>query len=329
MKPLAGISKALGSLSILAILAGCGGAQNATVPPTGAAAQSQAHKASGSWMAHQAKGQNLLYASDNPRNNVYVFSYPEDKQLGTLTGFDSPVGECVDSADNVWIVNQLPAEVIEYAHGGTTPIGTLSVPGQWPYGCAIDLATGNLAVTHDGNEVSIYQNAQGTPTTYTASNFISMHFCGYDNKSNLFAVGYDGGFGTGAWALAELPNGGNSLEPISLNQNVGQLSIVQWDGKYLAVGGVSPYYSHNPVTVYQVQVSGSQATVEGTTLLRSRSNSPVFTQFWIQGKTIIQRSRDSRQIGMWRYPAGGDPVKLIRHVPATDIWGIAVSLAKT
>jgi hypothetical protein len=51
------------------------------------------------------------------------------------------------------------------------------------------------------------------------------------------------------------------------------------------------------------------------------------TQFWIQGKTIVQASEHSRQIGMWRYPQGGNPAKVINHVGATDIWGIAVSLA--
>lgn len=58
--------------------------------------------------------------------------------MGTLTGFNMPFGDCVDGVGDVWIINQHPPEVIEYAHGGTTPIATLTTDAG-PYACAIDL----------------------------------------------------------------------------------------------------------------------------------------------------------------------------------------------
>jgi hypothetical protein len=80
----------------IAAFAGCGALQTAVRP----SAQQNAPVArdSGrarSWMLPEAKNEALLYVS-----NVYtitVYSYPKGKLVGTLSDFEKPYGECVDT----------------------------------------------------------------------------------------------------------------------------------------------------------------------------------------------------------------------------------------
>src|ERR1700729_4196849 len=324
-----GLSRsALGMSLAVAMLAGCGLAQTVGpgIMPQGAApAGIAAH--GNSWMLPEAKGEDLLYVSSVGTNEVYVFSYPQGKKVGTLANFDDPTGKCVDKAGDVWIVNDGTAQVFEFSHGGTNPIATLSVPGSYPFGCAIDPATGNLAVTNGQDNVSIYANAQGTPTTYTDGNiYTDLFYCTYDNQSNLFVTA---SYYFSTVHLDELPNVSSNFRTISLNQGIRFASGIQWDGQYLAYGGV-PAYHGQPVSIYQVQVSGSQGTVVGTTQLFSRYGKPDSAQFWLQGNTVIQPSDSSKQVGLWKYPAGGNPYKLVKHLGGRFLYlyGIAVSLAK-
>jgi hypothetical protein len=277
----------------------------------------------GSWMLPEAKGEDLLYASDNTGNKVWVFSYPKAKLVGTLTGFYAPMGACVDKAGNVWIVNWQPAEVIEYSHGGTTPIATLSA-GASPFGCAIDPRTGNLAVINyhgSGNvAILIFPNAQYPPTIYPAYDFPVLEYGGYDDESNFFSVGYSKSLKR--YALAELQNGSNELKSIPLNRNIKRGWAVQWDGKALAIGGYEePRWP--AVRIYRVTVSGSQAQIIGNTRLKNRGQ--MWQQFWIQGHTIIQGSNYLSDLSYWAYPKGGVAIKTINGVG--QIWGVVVSVA--
>lgn len=305
------------SIGAAVLFAGCGASQ----APIGA----QGASWSESWMLPDTASQDLLYVSDDGTNKVYVFAYPGGKKVGVLAGFSVPRGECVDSAGDVWIVNQNPAEVIEYAHGGSAPIATLSVPGSSPQGCAIDPATGNLAVTSQGDQVSVYAGAQGTPTTYTDADVGGFGFCSYDNGGNLFI----GAGSTRDGVLVELPVGSGQFVTMVFKPKPKHLHIsgVQWDGRHLAVGGVSQQH-HKPAVIYRVQISGDVATVEGITKLSSRNDAPVFAQFWIEGGTVAQSSDRGVDIGVWHYPDGGNPEKLIRNSGRRYLWGTAVSLAQ-
>jgi len=132
--------------------------------------EKRAHPDSGrSWMAPGAETQDLLYISDEGTNDVYVYSWPQLKLVGTLTGFSYPQGECVDTKGDVFVVNgRAQSQVVEFLHGGTKPIATLSDNySNHPSGCAVDPTTENLAVTNletgnkgDGN-VIIYKKARG------------------------------------------------------------------------------------------------------------------------------------------------------------------------
>lgn len=212
---------AFGAWVAIAILAGCGGSQTQFNPSgatrsvaqpgvnpqsllspmlqrDGAMAAHPDH--SRSWMAPEAKRDNLLYISDVGTDDVDVYAYPKGVFLGTLTGFSGPEGECVDKTGDVFIANYAASSILEYAHGGTSPIATLNDPGYLPGGCSIDPTTGNLAVTNylttgagQGN-VAIYKDAKGTPKAYHADPLIlEMFFCGYDKAGNLFVDGLTSG----------------------------------------------------------------------------------------------------------------------------------------
>jgi hypothetical protein len=143
-----------------------------------------------SWIAPGAKKSNLLYVSDDGTNDVDIYSYPKGTLQGTLTGFSFPEGECTDKKGDVFVTNDDAENVLEYAHGGTTPIATLSDTGYYPVGCSVDKITGDLAVTNTYNtsftsgSVAIYQHASGSPTYYTGAVLIYPHLCGYDPQGN-------------------------------------------------------------------------------------------------------------------------------------------------
>jgi len=306
-----------------ALLAGCVGSQ----PPIGApgsmprASAIAQHAAPGkSWMLPEASGTDLLYVSDPVDKQVDVLSYPQGTLQGTLTGFTSPLGLCSDSAANVWIVNESPAEVIEYGHGGTSPIATLDIPFQAPLGCAIDPKTGNLAVSGVGAEVSVFQEARGQPTTYGSDDFYHMYFCGYDNHDNLFISG-DSQSGAN---IAELPANGNNLRSISLSETLARPGAVQWDGKHVTLANL---IGGSKLPIYRLSFTGSTAHIASTTMLKVKHLHG--GQGWIQGQTYVQpEGSNNRMIGFWKYPHGGRAKSVISlENKSRELFGITVSVA--
>lgn len=269
-----------------------------------------------SWMDPDAKKDDLFYISDNGTDDVYIYAYEPGRGktlVGTLTGFSSPKGICVDKAGNVFITNQVPlrvgpSTVVEYAHGGTHPIATLIDSAYYPYGCSVDPVTGNLAVTNASTsysygpgDVAIYPNAKGAPINYLDSDFDQYFFCGYDNKGNLFVDGLSSG---SASEFAKLPKGSKTLKSITLNQTVQLPGGVQWDGKYVAIG------DQIAATIYQFNVSGSVGTKVGITPLNGGN---YVRQFWIYGRKVIGPDNQGANVKFWNYPGGGTATKSINN----------------
>ncbi len=143
-------------------------------------------------MSPDAKSGALLYVSDWNANVVDVYSYPGLKRVGQLTDdMLNPDGLCTDAKGDIFVVNNTPNadDVLEFAHGDTTPIQTLGNPGQVGVGCSVDPVTGNLAVTnvealyYGLGSVSIYTKATGNPTMYSDPDMGSVYFCGYDARA--------------------------------------------------------------------------------------------------------------------------------------------------
>ncbi len=304
---------ASGVLVAVALLAGCGAPQLApSSQPLGTPAIHPDHNPS--WMSPDAKNHDLLYISDFGTDDVDVYSYPKGKLKGTLTGFAAPHGECVDAAGNVFVVNTGAYDILEYPHGGSTPIADLSDSGWYPLSCSVDPKTGNLAVTNqslgsDAGSVSIYKRAKGSPKLYTASNIFFYYFCGYDDKGNLYVDGNTNH--TNAFEFAELPAGGTTFKSITLGQSFQIPGGVQWDGKHVAVGDRRAPSSQG-TEIYEFAISGSTGTEVGSTPLDGSSD---VMQFWIQGPKVIGPNSAGSVI-FWRYPKGGAPRKSIGGLSA-------------
>lgn len=253
--------------------------------------------------------QALLYVSDTVTSDVYVFSYPKGKLQQTLTGFADPAGECVDAAGDVFIANTGGSNIIEYAHGGTTPIATLKDDGYFPVGCSIDPTSGDLAVTNftttgsAPGDVAIYKKAKGRAKRhYVDPSLNQVLLCGYDPSGNLFVDGMTQSYGT---VVAELAHGAASLRDITLDRTIGNPGGVQWDGKHVAIGDQSSN------TIYQLRVKGGKAKTVGSTQL---GGATMVFQFWIDGTKVIGPDAYAADVGVRSYPKGGPALKMIEGV---------------
>jgi hypothetical protein len=296
-----------------ALLAGCAGSRAGGPMPMGImVSQANAHKMSGSG--------DLVYATGGC-GGVCVFSYPEAKLKANISLVFPVGGDCSDNQGNVFVTNN--TQVLEYAHGGTTPIATLSLPGS-AEACGVDPKTNDLAVTCCGGSVgnvAIFANATGTPTLYNAGNGAS--YLGYDNNGNLFVSGYVNGQN----AFAELPYGSSSFNPITLNGKPGGPGQVQWDGKYITLEN----QKDNDITIARLRVSGSAASVVSKTRLKGPKWA---TQSWIDQNRVVTpysaRGGVTNRIGSWRYPKSGKIVVKFGdfgQTANTKVLGVTLSVA--
>ena len=82
--------------------------------------------------------------------------------MGELTGVYGNA-DCSDSKGNVFISGG--TEVVEFAHGGTTPIATYSIAYYPATGCSVDPESGSLAVVNEG-WVSVFPPGSQNATSY-------------------------------------------------------------------------------------------------------------------------------------------------------------------
>jgi len=341
----------LGVSAAAAVLAGCGAirqAQDDTQLPVNP--QSQAFEAttqpapgdhSTSWMDAGAAKHDLLYVTDGVAN-VHVYTYPQGRHVGTLTGFISPLGECVDAAGDVFIVSSnggkgssQSAVVTKYAHGGTKPIETLTA-SQEGSGCAIDPSTGDLAVAGNWDYYGQYRGAvstytssgEGLVTIYTRQ-FNAFSLCGYDTQGNLYLSSEAGSHQENLVRLPADTNDG--FQAISVNEPLYSYHApvsVQWDGTYVTVSSTP---DRSPVKLYRLSISGSSATVVGTTRLRSKSNLRRTSQVWIQGNGVVDADylKGNAGIDRWAYPDAAKPERILPNSIRASLYGVTISPARS
>jgi hypothetical protein len=233
---------------------------------------------------------------------------------------------CVDKAGDVFVVDERAQDIVEYAHGGTEPIATLNDSGNHPNGCAVDPLTGNLAVAGGllgGGNVAIYSGTGGSPVVYPDLKNRTDFWCAYDSRSDLFIDPWDQ---YGGW-IAELPAGSTKLIDIYLGHGINPGGDIAWDGKHVVVGNPSEQ-PNGPSTLYQLDISGSGATIINTiTLIGGRSkhenkNPRIGNQFWLLADKVVDYTHTAA--GLWPYPAGGYAKKIIH---ANGRMGLAISRA--
>jgi hypothetical protein len=315
----------------LALLAGCaaGTPQSTFNPAESAVAASHGMRqpARRSWMSPDAKRKDLLYVSDAEANLVDVYSYPGGKLEGQLSGFAGVQGLCTDKSGNVWITNQSQETILEFAHGGKSPIATLNDSGYHPGACSVDPSTGNLAVANldtlseGAGGLAIYTGAKGSPQLYNDSTLAYAFYVAYDRSGNVFV---DGQNRSSQLFFGELPKSSSTLETIDTSGISGLGAGVAWDGKYITLGITSPS------TIYQLTVSGSAASIAGTTTI---SGDPglggydVVTKGNRQGTLVIDpETGGTKDVGYFKYPSGSGPTKSITGLENPD--SVAISIAK-
>jgi hypothetical protein len=222
---------------------------------------------------------NLLYVSNAGNGSVTIYNYQNGKDLtliGTLTGFSQPGGMCTDKNGYVYITDYANRRISIYAHGADTPHAVIQQKVGFPYACAIDPATGNLAVTDEHPNahyeshatVDVYAPDQykGQGSIYGGHNtFSEAYFDAYDAKGNLFVDGtscfasycY---YGAGPPALFELPKGSSGFEELTIHgATLKNPTGLDWVNPTLLLTDARQK-SETPVG-YKLSVSGSSATV--------------------------------------------------------------------
>jgi hypothetical protein len=275
-------------------------------------------------MARAAKSTDLLYVSDYQTNDVYAYSYPGGKLNGVLKGVlkDFPLqsGLCSDAQGNVFIPDSSNSSVLVYAHGGTKLLRQLLDPNQYPYTCAVDPASGTVAVVNlesisGAGSVSLYAQGKGRPKIYNYGFVYKYYFGSFDSRGNLFVdASYD--IASEPFAFLELPKGARSMQAIMLKQTFNVPGGVGWDGKHVVVG------DSKTSELYQFDVSGSTGTETGSTRL---GKGRFVTQFFIDGNSATGANFNGHNVAFWKYPAGGLPSKAIRGLGYP--FGVALSKA--
>ncbi|MGC1379785.1 MAG: PQQ-binding-like beta-propeller repeat protein [Candidatus Baltobacteraceae bacterium] len=260
-----------------------------------------------SWMARDAETHDLLYVSNRKDGSVYAYSYPQGRLKGWLLNLQAS-GLCSDRSGDVFIPQG--NQVMEYPHGGARTIAVLrnSLGGVSQF-CAVDPATGNLAVSGGATHkrgVAIYTGAKGTPRIYSVLNAWSAT---YDNQGNLFVEAASGS--DDAASLLELPKGATQFREVAWNHTrAPRLGSIQWDGKYLAAENSES--GSGPATILRYGVSGRQATFVGKIALTGAGH-PL--QFWIHdGHVVVPNPgtfNSAAGVTLYSYPGGEGPTQTI------------------
>ena len=285
--------------SAVAWLAGCGGLQPSLVAPD---AMTET-PAGASWMLPEARGDTLLYVSGGSAY-VNVYSFPKGKLVGTLTGFQEVTGVCTDAAGDVWVANSAAFDLIEYPHGGSSPIAVLSDYESYPFSCSVDLLTGDLAVTNilsiehsEQGGIAIYRGASGTPQVYRDARYGEYYFLGYGPNGKLY---FDGNDGSQQFEMARLYRG--RFDPLTIRgATIMSPGGVQYAEGSLTIGGGDR--SQNAI-VYRIT---SHGTVTGSTTLAGAYSCPSY-EIW---KTWIICASSNGNVPIYKYPRGGNPVATI------------------
>lgn len=314
-----GASSFFAALAAGSLLGGCNASLQqpsvGTLPAPGTRATRSAQREQPhGWMSPDARGNSLLYVSDSERARVNVYArYLSRKPIleGQLTGFSYPIGACTDRSANVYVTDFYAVNIVEYAHAGTTPLRTIPLQGS-PIGCSVDPTTGNLAVAiwegaqgyNTPGGVFIFQSASGTPTLYTPGLW-QIFPPVYDNKGNLFLLGYNP-----TVELLELRRGGGAFDQISLGSTqFWAPGSVLWDGKH--VNAIDQQYNGGDTTaIYRIAVKGNSGKTLHTTILSDNCNpygAYVFQPSIIGSKILGPNHSCSSRFDYWN-ANGGTPV---------------------
>ena len=280
--------------------------------------------------APQTQQPSLLYVSNYGSSSVTEYTYLNGGGLlfvGSLTGFKTPAGMCTDGAGNVWITDDTARNTFEYAHGGSKPIFSIHQSTGYPYDCAVDPVTGNLAVTsrHPNGKyqsfgnVVIYPKGSRDGRVYSRSGgFKDVFFLAYDNKGNLYLDAtpclqsgcyYSGG----PPGLYELANGASEFSPLTFNgATLNEPTAINWVNPTLLVGD-QDFQGQGTPGAYKVFVSGSTATVVGLLPFKGTQQA---NGFWRRAGRVIVPDQAGNIVRIYNLSDGSLFSKLTTEISA-------------
>ncbi|MGA9417995.1 MAG: hypothetical protein WBV40_02515, partial [Candidatus Cybelea sp.] len=199
------------------------------------------------------------------------------------------------------------------------------------WGCAVDPATGDLAVTNFNTgsysaggpgDVAIYQDAKGRPKTYSDPHIDFYYWCAYDSQGDLFVDGSNSSRNH-AYPFGLLPKGATSFEDVTLDKKITPGSL-QWLGSDLIVANDKSIVGSE--RLYRVSFSGSKGTVVGSTALASRQNMNSWGgEYVVSGDNVVGPSYPRRFVSVWSYPKGGEAHRYVGRKGVNEFFGVAVS----
>jgi len=262
-----------------------------------------------SWTSPEARSNDLLYASTGDDGAIYVYTYPKGKLVSGLFNSGSSYGLCSDSSGNAFVTNDYA--IYEYPHGAAGPSASLTNPFGATFSCSIDPTTGNLAAVTAHDAVVFQPGAHGwKQAKLFALTYPATGWCGYDASGNLFMSAED----SGGWFISELLKGKSAFKKTLIDRRF-EPGNIQSDGKYVAIG--------DNVLIRRFKFIGT--TGRQVSVRKLNGIERVF-QFWIQGGTVTAAANQSGSyaVGLWPYPAGGNPQQFIEQ---HGTYGVTVSLA--
>jgi hypothetical protein len=325
------------------LLAGCGGSRS-PIGATGAMPETSAittHANRGeSWMLPgTAAVKKLIYVSDPFEGTVHIYNYATGTLVGKLTGFANPRGQCVDGRGDVFIVDLAFLDVVEYEHGGRSPIKKLNTLGASTT-CSVspggNLAVANYITNSGGGDVVIFKNASGNGIAYSNKSCYYLQAAGYDGKGNLYVQAFS--YGSKA-TICELPKAGKTMKVVTSNAHLTYPDGVMWDGQNLTLTDSFAGSGHETI-IYRMKESASgNLTQSGKVVLDAyscNSGAKVSQPFIVGSVNTPLNKRLATAVvgpltegdcgfGFWSYPRGASTTKTIKV--ATPDYFQAVSIA--
>lgn len=314
------------------LLGSCSASQPGIVPTAPAALAGQGI----SWMNRGVKDRDLLYVTNAGGATVSVFRYWQRTLVGKLTGFDKPMGDCADAAGHVYITDA-KGKIVEYAHGGTSPIKTLHDAPYAPWACSVSPTNGDLAVANSSDErnkggsIAIYPGGDGAPVILRGTRKGDLFTgCAYDDRGDLLAMAQYLSGGLSYYDFYYLPRKAEQLERIRLpelgqgNSQSGTIGAIVWDGKYWVVGAVA-----NHLYLYSIAVKAR--LVQQLSLIAGNVGAiAVYRRSFPDGRATqfvggVNSTQGRSAVYYWRYPGGGEAIHAIRQ-DIDDPFDVAVSL---